>query len=258
MKAELNKRFAGGLLLALLAAMPLTAAVAQGATGAESREATVAIKPPPPALLQYKAHGDVRGLTVDGESKIDWSWNEKQYRLSLETRTLLTGVLLSDSSEGRFDSHGFAPDNYSARRLMKGRSVARFDRVKGDIDFAGSGPSRPLQGGEQDRVSVLWQLLSMMRARPDEFVPGSRWNFFVAGHRGGDSWTFEVKESQRLRSAFGEIDTLHLAYVPEDASAKTRVDVWFAPSQEWFPVRIRFSEPNGDYVDQTLESVKRK
>ncbi len=258
MKAELNKGFAGTVLLALLAAAPLAPAGAQGTAATDAREAAVAIKPPPAALLQYKARGDVRGLPVDGESKIDWSWNEKQYRLSLETRTLLTGVLLSDASEGRFDSHGFAPDNYSARRLMKARSVARFDRVKGDIDFAGSGPSRPLQGGEQDRVSVLWQLLSMMRARPDEFVPGSRWNFFVAGHRGGDPWTFEVKESQRLRSAFGEIDTLHLAYAPEDASAKTRVDVWFAPSLEWFPVRIRFSEPNGDYVDQTLESVKRK
>ncbi len=258
MKAELNKRFAGAWLLALLAGAPLPMAFAQGAAATESRDTAVAIKPPPSALLQYKARGDVRGLPVDGESKIDWTWSDKQYRLSLETRTLLTGVLLSDSSEGRFDSHGFAPDNYSARRLMKARSVARFDRVKGDIDFAGSSPSRPLQGGEQDRVSVLWQLLSMMRARPDEFVPGSRWPFFVAGHRGGDPWTFEVKAPERLRSAFGEIDTLHLAYVPEDTSSKTRVDIWFAPSQEWFPVRIRFSEPNGDYVDQTLESVKRK
>lgn len=259
MKTELSGILAGALLLASLASAPLTGALAQGsAAAAESKEAAVAIKPPPPALLQYKARADVRGLSVDGESKIDWSWNEKQYRLSLETRTLLTGVLLSDSSEGRFDQHGFAPDSYSARRLMKGRSVARFDRVKGDLDFAGNGPSRSLQGGEQDRVSVLWQLLSMMRARPDDFVPGSRWDFFVAGHRGGDPWTFTVQEPQRLRSAFGEIDTLHLAYVPEDASSKTQVDVWFAPSQEWFPVRIRFSEANGDYVDQTLESVKRK
>ncbi len=278
MKAELNKAFAGILLLASMASLttaPL--AFAQGTTAATpagtpapaqssahstaqptTQAATVAIKPPPAAVLQYKARADIRGLSVDGESKIDWSWNDKQYRLSLETRTLLTGVLLSDSSEGRFDSHGLAPDNYSARRLAKGRAVARFDRTKGEIDFAGSGPSRPLQGGEQDRVSVLWQLASMMRAHPDGFAPGSRWNFFVAGHRGGDTWTFEVKDRERLRSAFGEIDALHLAHVPEDSSSKTRVDVWFSPAQEWFPVRIRFSEPNGDYVDQTLESVKRK
>ncbi len=257
MKAELNKIMASMLLLASLVALPLTPAGAAAAS-ASAQEAAVAVRPPPPAQLNYRARADVRGLSVDGESKIDWSWDDTQYRLSLETRTLLTGVLLADSSEGHFDNHGFAPDNYSTRRLAKGRAVARFDRTKGMIDFAGHGPSRALQGGEQDRISVLWQLLSMIRARPDEFGPGSRWHFFVAGHRGGDDWTFVVKERQKMRTAFGEIDTLHLAYVPEEASAKTRVEVWFAPSQEWFPVRIRFSEPNGDFVDQTLESVKRK
>ncbi len=255
--ADLNKSLAAALLLASLTAPPLS--IAQDtSTAAPSKPAAATIKPPPSALLQYKVRANVRGLSVDGDSKIDWSWNDKQYRLALETRTLLTGVLLADTSEGRFDSEGLAPDSYSAKRMMRGRSVARFDRVKGDIDFAGNGASYTLQGGEQDRVSVLWQLASMMRAKPDAFVPGSRWNFFVAGHRGGDTWTFEVKEPQRLRSAFGEIDTLHLSHIPEDASSKTTVDVWFAPSQEWFPVRIRFSEPNGDYVDQTLESVKRK
>jgi hypothetical protein len=262
MNAELNKIGTGALLLAAVFTAPLalaqTTPAAPTAAQATTAAPTIAIKPPPAATLQYKASADVRGLSVDGESRIDWSWSDKQYRLLMETRTLLTGVLLADSSEGRFDNQGFAPDNYSARRLAKSRAVAKFDRVKGELDFAGNGPARPLQGGEQDRVSILWQLLSMMRARPDEFVVGSRWNFFVAGHRGGDDWTFEVKERARLRTAFGDLDTLHLAHVPEDSSSKTRVDVWFAPSQEWFPVRIRFSEPNGDYVDQTLESVKRK
>lgn len=258
MKAELHRTRAAAWLLLSLMTVQLPVAVANTAAAGATAERPATIQPPPAAQLQYKARADVRGLSVDGTSRIDWSWTDKQYRLSLETRTLLTGVLLADSSEGRFDDHGLAPDNYAARRLAKGRAVAHFDRTKNEIDFAGHGPSHPLQGGEQDRVSVLWQLLSMMRARPDDFVPGSRWQFFVAGHRGGDDWTFEVKDKQRLPSAFGEIDTLHLAYVPEDATAKTRVDIWFAPSQEWFPVRIRFSEPNGDYVDQTLESIKRK
>ncbi len=263
MTAELKKIGASALLVTSMIIAPLAIAQGNGASASSApptpaQEAAMTIKPPPSAQLQYKARADVRGLSVDGESRIDWNWTDKQYRLSMETRTLLTGVLLADSSEGRFDQQGLAPDSYSARRLAKARAVARFDRSKGELDFAGSAPSRPLQGGEQDRVSILWQLLSMMRARPDDFVPGSRWSFFVAGHRGGDDWTFEVKERSRLRTSFGELDTLHLAHAPDDGSSKTRVDVWFAPSQEWFPVRIRFSEPNGDYVDQTLESVKRK
>jgi hypothetical protein len=216
------------------------------------------VKPPPPAQLIYKAHADVRGIVLEGESEIDWRWDAKHYQLSLETRAALTGVLLADSSEGGFDRNGLAPDSYTARRFMKNKSVARFDRVAGEIDFAGDGTAYKLKGGEQDRISVLWQLLSMMRARPADFKPGTRKSFYVAGHRGGDAWTFEVKEKSRLRSAFGNIETLHVAYIPEDKSTKTQVDVWFAPSQDWFPVRIRFSEPNGDYIDQTLEQVNRR
>ena len=227
------------------------------ALGAHAADMTV-VKPPPPAQLVYKAHADVRGIVLEGESEIDWNWDAKHYQLSLETRAALTGVLLADKSEGSFDRNGFAPDNYTARRFLKGKAVARFDRAAGEIDFAGDGPAYKLQGGEQDRVSVLWQLLSMMRAQPADFKPGTRKSFYVAGHRGGDSWTFEVKDRQRLRSVFGSIDTLHVAYIPEDKNAKTQVEIWLAPSQEWYPVRIRFSEPNGDYIDQTLEQLNRK
>ena len=236
----------------------LAAAWMASASLAYAADTSVAVKPPPPAQLIYKAHADVRGIVLEGESEIDWRWDAKHYQLSLETRAALTGVLLADTSEGGFDRNGFAPDSYTARRFMKNKSVARFDRTAGEIDFAGDGPTYKLKGGEQDRVSVLWQLLSMMRARPADFKPGTRKSFYVAGHRGGDGWTFEVKEKSRLRSAFGNIDTLHVAYVPEDKSTKTAVEVWFAPSQEWFPVRIRFSEPNGDCIDQTLEQVNRK
>ncbi len=227
------------------------------AATALSQAASVPIKPPPPAQLFYKAQADVRGLVLEGESEINWRWDAKRYRLSLETRAALTGVLLSERSEGSFDRDGLAPDTYTARRFMKEKSVARFDRGAGEIDFAGQGPAYRLQGGEQDRVSVLWQLLSMIRARPADFRQGTRKTFYVAGQRNGHPWTFEVRDTPKLRSVFGEIETLHLAYVPDEPTMKTQVEIWLAPSQDWFPVRIRFSEPNGDFIDQTLERLNR-
>jgi hypothetical protein len=227
------------------------------ASAALSHAAQAPIKPPPSAQLFYKARADVRGMVLEGESEINWRWDAKRYRLSLETRAALTGVLLSERSEGSFDRAGLAPDTYTARRFMKEKSVARFDRGAGEIDFAGQGPTYRLQGGEQDRVSVLWQLLSMIRARPADFRQGTRKTFYVAGQRNGDPWTFEVKGKTKLHSVFGDIETLHLAYVPDERSKKTQVEIWLAPSKDWFPVRIRFSEPNGDYIDQTIERLNR-
>jgi hypothetical protein len=37
-----------------------------------------------------------------------------------------------------------------------------------------------------------------------------------------------------------------------------QVDLWLAPSLDWYPVRVRFNDPDGDFVDQTLEKVVKK
>ncbi len=244
-----RRRWAGALMMIGALAMPC-------ATQAVPQEKPMA-RPPSPAQLLYKARADVRGMRLDGESRIDWQHDSRRYQLTLETRTALTGVLLQEKSEGGLDRTGLVPDTFSTRRFLKPPSVTRFDREAGEIDFAGEGNTHALAGGEQDRISVLWQLVAMMRARPAAFTAGSRWDFFVAGQRDGDPWTFEVKSRQKLRSPLGELDTLHVVQVPDEGARKTRVDVWFAPSQEWLPVRIRFSEANGDFIEQSLERITR-
>ncbi len=231
--------------LAFMAAGPTTAAD------------KIAVSPPPSAQLDYGIRADVMGLVLEGTSQISWTNAANHYALQLETRTALTGVLLTDKSEGGFDSHGIAPDSYSMRRFRKEPAVATFDRKAGQINFAGNGASYKLQGGEQDRASVLWQLLSTARARP-ALAPGNTWTYYVAGHRGGEPWTFLLKDKQKVQTGLGEVEAWHFAHVPADKKATTQVDIWLAPSQEWFPVKIRFSEPNGDYIEQSLNKITRK
>ncbi len=217
----------------------------------------ISIQPPPSAQLSYRASAELRGLSLDGQSQIDWRHDKSGYRLTLETRTALTGVLLREQSEGSIDRFWLNPASYSTKRMLKPAAVTLFDRQTGAIQFTGDAAPHALQGGEQDRLSVLWQLLSMMRSRPAAFVAGSRWQFYVAGQRDGDIWTFEVRPNEKLRLPLGELDTVPVTYVPEDPGGKTRVEVWLAPSKDWLPVRIRFSEPNGDFVEQMLERITR-
>ena len=216
-----------------------------------------AINPPPSAQLEYAIRADVMGLVLEGTSQINWITNSTKYSLQLETRTALTGVLLTDKSEGGYDRYGLAPDSYSMRRFRKDAAVANFDRKAGQINFAGNGAPYKLQGGEQDRVSVLWELLSTARARP-ALVAGSSWTYYVAGHRGGEPWTFQLKDKQKVQTGVGEVEAWHFAHVPADKKTTTQVDIWLAPSKEWFPVKIRFSEPNGDYIEQSLDKITRK
>ena len=214
--------------------------------------------PPPSSQLQYRLIADIKGLSVEGNGQIDWQVDAKQYRLSFDTSTHLFGQLLLEKSEGAIDRSGLVPANFFLKRIRKEPVTVVFDRRAGQINFAGDAPAHKIQGGEQDQLSVIWQLLSMARTRPGSFVPGSSWKFFVAGTRSGESWTFQVKDKQRLQTHIGEVDTLHVTYVPNDVKNGRQIDIWLAPSQEWFPVRLRFTEPNGDSMEQTIEKITKK
>ena len=235
----------------------ITTSVLLGLSLASAQEKMTG-NPPPSSQLQYRLRADIKGLTVEGQGQIDWQIDARQYRLVFDTSTQLTGQLMSEKSEGAVDRNGLVPANFVLKRMRKEPVAVVFDRRAGQINFAGDIPAQKIQGGEQDRLSVLWQLLSMARARPGSFTPGSTWKFFVAGHRGGESWTFQVKDKQRLRTSLGEIDTLHVVHLPTDPGGGRQVDIWLAPSQEWFPVRLRFTEPGGDAIEQTIEKITKK
>lgn len=227
-------------------------------TAAHAQDARNSFSPPPSAQLHYQIRADIRGLSVDGTGQIDWSHEAKQYQLQFETRTPLTGTLLLEKSEGSLDRSGLAPSQFMIKRFRKDPVTVVFDRSSGQLKFAGDVPPRKLDGSEQDRVSVLWQLLSMARAKPATISIGTTLRFFVVGHRGGETWAFQVQEKQRLRTRLGELDTVHLVHQPNDPASAPQVDIWLAPSQEWFPVRIRFSEPGGDTIEQTIDRIARK
>jgi hypothetical protein len=216
------------------------------------------ISPPPSAKLNYLIRADLHGLSLEGNGTIDWQFNSPKYRLQFDTRSPLIGLLLSERSEGTIESRNLVPASFYSKRFRKDPITVSFDRQAGSIIFPGDTAALKLEGGEQDRISVLWQLLSMVRAAPARFNEGSPWKFFVIGHRGGESWTFTVDGKERLRTSLGEVDTLHLAHLPPEHSKAPKVDIWLAQSMDWLPVRIRFSEQNGDTIEQTLERIQKK
>jgi hypothetical protein len=117
--------------------------------------------PPPSSQLQYRLIADIKGLSVEGNGQIDWQVDAKQYRLSFDTSTQLTGQLMLEKSEGAIDRSGLVPANFFLKRIRKEPVTVVFDRLAGQINFAGDAPAHKIQGGEQDRLSVIWQLLSM-------------------------------------------------------------------------------------------------
>jgi len=239
------------------------AALALAATGAHADTAATAasIDLPPSAELQYTIKARQSSLPLSGDASVKWQLSgaagEQKYSIATETRAMLVGKILDASSSGGIDRHGLAPDKFIEKRFRKAESTTTFDRHSKQIRFTESAEQYAIKGGEQDRTSATWQLVALARAAGDKFAPGSEWGFLVAGRRDAEPWSFKVVARETINTPLGELATLHVVKAPPPDSKDQRLDLWLAPSQEWYPVRLKFSDADGDYVDQLISSIKK-
>lgn len=213
---------------------------------------------PPSAILNYAIQAKQSGMTIGGEGLVKWQVDDKHFSVKSETRAMIVGKILEASSEGAIDDYGLAPTQFVNKRFRKEATTTTFHRDSGTISFSESDASYPLNGGEQDRTSIIWQLISVARATPKQFNPGADWTFFVAGMRDAEPWTFKVIKNEKISTPMGELDTVHISKAPPPDAKDQQVDIWLAPSLEWYPVRLRFTHPNNDYVEQNLQQVSNK
>lgn len=213
---------------------------------------------PPSADLAYSIKAKQSGVPVDGNAVVRWTASGNKFEVKSETRATLIGKILDTKSEGAIDDYGLAPSSFTEKRFRRDRATTSFDRASKTINFANSAQSYPLKGGEQDRNSALWQLISVARAAPAKFKPGSEWSFVVAGHSDAEPWIFKVVKQEKIRTPMGELNAVHILRAPPLDSKDQRLDIWLAPSLEWYPVRLRFTDSDGDFIEQTLQEAKKK
>jgi hypothetical protein len=242
--------------LTFLPALLLSVAVAA------APPAPTAAKPPyptsvaPAAELSYGIRARQGGLSISGESEMHWLPAGKRYTLTIETRAMLVGKILDEKSEGAIDAWGLAPASYTEQRFRKDATSVTFNREAKSISFSASERSYPIRGGEQDRASVIWQLSAVARAAPARFRNGSSWNFFVVGQRDADPWTFKVGAQEKVAGPDGEVMAWHVTRNPPPGSEEQQLDIWLAPALQWYPVKLRFTEGGGDFIEQTLRQVR--
>jgi len=217
-----------------------------------------AFKLAPSADLSYTIKAKQRGIALAGESISNWRAGDGKYSLLAETKVPLFGKILEQRSDGAVDDYGLAPSQFVEKRFRQDAATTTFKRDSKTIVFSEGDDSYPLQGGEQDRNSTVWQLVSVARAAPEKFVPGSEWTFFVAGRRDAEPWTFKVIKEESITTGQGEVGAIHLVKAPPPNKQGQQVDLWLAPSLEWYPVKVTFADVDGDYVEQTLQKIAKK
>ncbi|MTV37542.1 DUF3108 domain-containing protein [Duganella radicis] len=214
--------------------------------------------PLPSADLSYSLKIRQSGLSLNGTATVQWRVGDGKYSIVTESRAAIFGKVVENRSEGVIDDFGLAPVTFYEKRIRKDPYTTSFKRDAKTIAFTESDLTYPILGGEQDRSSAQWQLAAIARAAPDKFKPGSEWHLFVAGRRDAEQWSFKVLKTETVDIGSGEISAVHLSKAPPPDAKGQQVDLWLAPSMDWYPVRVRFNDNDGDFVDQTLEKVVKK
>lgn len=240
-------------LHATLLACALT--LSHGAVAQTAKRAAATVSPPPSATLNYTINANQHGLPLNGSAVVQWTSGNGRYAITTETRAMLLGKILEAKSEGAIDASGLAPLTSVEKRYRKDATTTTFNRDTNTITFSASSATHPIKGGEQDRNSVVWQLATIARSTPAKFKAGSTITIVVAGQKDADTWNFKVGKSEKIKSPLGDLNAVKVSKVVKDAGKEQKIDIWFAPSRNWYPVRIRFSEPEGDFIEQTITSI---
>ena len=224
-------------------------------TAAEPSLQIYKVSIPPSAVLKYDVQALRDGQMVYGSGKISWQSDGGNYIVEGEA-SILFFTLLNFKSMGVIDEFGVAPVIYSEKRFRRSGTNTHFHRERNTISFSASTITYPRKGGEQDRASIIWQLTGIGRGDGGKFKPDAEIDVFVAGVRDGSPWCVRVIGEEEIETGSGKVNAWHLARIPKSGSYDQKLDIWLAPDHEWYPVKLRFTEANGEYLDMLLSDFR--
>jgi hypothetical protein len=207
---------------------------------------------PGSVVLKYDMTGYSKGRRYAAWAELEWLQDGDNYDAKMEVSALFLGSRAMTSA-GRITADGLTPTRFSDK--SRSERAAHFQADKGKITFSANSPDLLWQRGAQDRVSVFVQLASLLAGDPARYPLGSSIALYTVGPRDADIWTFVVEAEETLTLAYGEIKALKLIRKPQGNYDRT-VEIWFAPSLNYLPVRSRISQRDGDFIDQQLRDVQ--
>ncbi len=202
-----------------------------------------AFQVPSSIVARYAAKGEANRLPYMASAFLAWSHDGNQYEARLKINA--PGAR-EQVSTGRLTADGLAPTRFGD--LSRTEQAAHFVRDKGIISFSNNAPDAALQAGAQDRLSVLLQLGALLAADPARYPAGTRIDVQTAGVRDADTWTFTIEGKEELQISNRARATIKLERLPQHEFDE-KVELWVAPDMDYLPVRVRLTQPGGDFVD---------
>lgn len=212
---------------------------------------------PPSAELSYDALAVQGNRQLSGSGSIVWQHNGQSYAIKGEASALLL-TLLSYQSSGLLGSAGILPELYQEKRIGKAGTSTHFVRERKTISFSASTKLYEIQGGEQDRGSVIWQLAGLARGDPEKLAPGLAFDAVIAGSKAADRWSVQVIGKESLALGGSNVQAWHLSLAPAENNYDYQIDLWLSPERDWYPIKIVYANRSGATLALTLSRLSKK
>ncbi len=213
-----------------------------------------------PASAQFDLHVDRRdadGTKWQGVAAMAWDNRGDTYQLKLEVglSMLITRInLLVLTSEGVIDGSGIVPVTATEKRKGRAQTATHFNRDAKAITFSATTATVPWQEGAQDKATVPFQLAAIGRADVNQLAGNI--DILVGEEKEATVFRFQLVGEEELETKMGRLVTWHLRRPPKPGTYSSQLDIWLAPSMQWYPVQIRNTEANGALTTQTVTNIR--
>jgi len=234
-------------------AAPASAAASPAPTPASDRGKALASWPAD-TRLTYQLGGYFRG-DLHGNARVQWQRQEDQYQARVEIDlTLLANVTLT--SQGDVTPRALVPRIYEELR----RSGPRIARLGDDTITLNDGRRLPRPDGVQDTASQFVELSHRFATGQEALEVGRSVSLWMARPGGVDLWTYDIVEREILKTPeLGAVEAFRLKPRPiSNPRGNITAEIWFAPSLQYLPVRIKVNMGESTYVDLLVEKIEQR
>lgn len=204
--------------------------------------------------VNYRLGGNYRGQLY-GSAHVQWLRQGARYETRIDISiTLITSLALT--SQGIVTPQGLKPAVYEELRTSGVRRA-----TLGESTIAlGNGKTVPRPPGVQDTASQFVELGHRFASGADKLEVGRSIQMWLARPGGVDQWTYDIVGRETLQTPqLGPVDAYHL--IPrliDKPRGNITAEIWYAPSLQYLPVRIKVNMGQDTYVDLIVLDIQQR
>ncbi len=208
---------------------------------------------PADTRLSYRLGGYWRG-DIHGSARVQWQRQNGNYQTGVEIDLTLLSV--SMTSQGEVTPQGLAPKQYEETQPNRTRGV----RLGPDSIVLHDGRNVPRPAGVQDTASQFVELSHRFSSGREALEVGRSVSFWMARPGAVDLWTYDVVGRETLQlGELGAIEAFHLKPRPiANPRGNITAEMWFAPSLQYLPVRIRVKMGDEAHLDLMVLKIEQR